>query len=179
MMSLSEQFQSLFEEQSDKAAAIVLEAPESEERDGLLLIMYAEGIGVGKDDTRALALAEKLKVSQTKWGEYAHLWLGDYYMGSNRGDDTDKAIDHYLEIGDTNGEAACRLADIFWNIWSDLDDESVRPEVEHTLFYYTELAAAYNPEYLLQLGHCYAIPIGCEKIESKAIACFEQFFKLK
>ena len=67
MMSLSEQFQSLFEEQSDKAAAIVLEAPESEERDGLLLMMYAEGIGVGKDDTRALALAEKLKVSQTKW----------------------------------------------------------------------------------------------------------------
>ena len=109
MKSLSEQFQSLFEEQPDKAAAIVLAAPESEERDGLLLMMYSEGIGVGKDDTRALSIAEKLYVIPTKWGEYAHLWLGDYYMDSARGDDTDKAIDHYLEIGDINGEAACRL----------------------------------------------------------------------
>lgn len=179
MKSLSEHFQCLFEKQPDKAAAIVLEAPESEERDGLLLMMYAEGVGVGKDDYRALALAEKLITSPTKWGEYAQLWLGDYYMDSARGDDTDKAMDYYLEIGDTNGEAACRLADIFWNVWSDLDDESVRPEIEHTLFYYTELAAAYNSEYLLQLGHCYAIPIGCEKSEPKALDCFEQFFKLK
>ena len=179
MKSLSEQFQSLFEEQPDKAAAIVLAAPESEERDGLLLMMYSEGIGVGKDDTRALSIAEKLYVIPTKWGEYAHLWLGDYYMDSARGDDTDKAIDHYLEIGDINGEAACRLTDIFWNAWSDLDDESERPEVEHTLFYYTQLAAAYNPEYLLQLGYCYATPIGCAKTESKALDCFEQFLKLR
>lgn len=179
MMSLSQQFQGLFEDQPDNAAAIVLGAPESEERDGLLLMMYAEGIGVAKDDARALAIAEKLNASSTKWGEYAHLWLGDYYMDSARGYDTDKAMDHYLEIGDTNGEAACRLADIFWNVWSELYDESVRPEVEHTLFYYSRLAAAYNPEYLLQLGHCYATPIGCEKIESKALACFEQFLKLK
>ena len=178
-MSLIEQFLSLFEKQPDKAAAIVFAAPESEERDGLLLMMYSEGIGVGKDDIRALALAEKLNASSTKWREYALLWLGDYYMDSTRGDDTDKAIDHYLEIGDTNGEAACRLTDIFWNVWRDLDDESVRPEVEHTLFYYTELAAAYNHEYLLQLGYCYATPIGCEKIESKAMDCFEQFLKLR
>lgn len=178
-MSLIEQFMGLFEEQPDKAATIVFAAPEGDERDGLLLMMYAEGIGVDKDDSRALALAEKLNVSSTKWREYAHLWLGDYYMDSTRGDDTDKAIDHYLEIGDTNGEAACRLADIFWNVWSDLDDESVRPEVEHTLFYYTRLAVDYNPEYLLQLGHCYATPIGCEKIESKALDCFEQFLKLR
>ena len=67
MMSLSQQFQSLFEDQPDNAAAIILGAPESEERDGLLLMMYAEGIGVAKDDARALAIAEKLNASSTKW----------------------------------------------------------------------------------------------------------------
>lgn len=178
-MTLAEKFQSLFEEQPDKAAAMVFDAQEGDERNGLLLMMYAEGIGVAKDDSRALSLAEELAASPTKWGEYAHLWLGEYYMDSSRGDDTDKAIDHYLEIGDTNGEAACRLSDIFWNVWSELDDESQRPEVEHTLFYYTQLAADYNPEYLLQLGHCYAIPIGCEKSDSKALDCLEQFLKLR
>lgn len=39
-MSLSEQFLNLFEGQPDKALA----APESDDRNGLLLIMYAEGI---------------------------------------------------------------------------------------------------------------------------------------
>lgn len=179
MMTLSQQFQSLFEAQSEKAAAIVLGAPESEERDGLLLMMYAEGIGIAKNEARALALAEKLNGSPTKWGAYAHLWLGDYYMDPARGDDTDKAIDHYMEAGDTNGEAACRLADIFWNIWKDLDDESVRPEIEHTLFYYTKLAADYNPEYLLQLGHCYAAPIGCPRSDPQALACYERFLSLR
>ena len=70
MKPLAEQFQSLFEEQPDQAAAIVLAAPESEERDGLLMMMYAEGIGVGKDDTRALAIAEKLAASPTSFGTH-------------------------------------------------------------------------------------------------------------
>ena len=64
-MSLSDDFHELIAEAEEhperlrEAAALVLEAPETAETNGLLALMYHEGIGVATDLDKACALAEK------------------------------------------------------------------------------------------------------------------------
>lgn len=64
-MNLTEKFHSLFDGHEDDTAAgqrifdIISSSPESGERDGLLALLYHDGIGVGKDLDRSFELAEK------------------------------------------------------------------------------------------------------------------------
>ena len=63
--------------------------------------------------------------TDSRWATPAHLWLGDYYMDSAQGGDPEIAVEHYEAIGETNGDAACRLSDYYWD---QLTVDAVIPE---------------------------------------------------
>lgn len=66
-MKLSDRFHQILSDTADesapaKAASLVIQAPDSPERNGLLALMYHEGIGVDVDLDRCFELAEKAAV---------------------------------------------------------------------------------------------------------------------
>lgn len=79
-MTLSDKFHKLIAEEDERpealreAAELVLNAPESGERDGLLALIYHDGIGVDADLDKSFGLAEKAAFK-------GHDGLGYYLLG--------------------------------------------------------------------------------------------------
>lgn len=114
---------------------------------------------------------EKCAGIESRWQEQAHLWLAEYFMDSARGGDPEVALDHYKAIADSNVEAACRLADYYWE-WVTTVDEYTQEEADE-LFKWTKKAAELNPEdYSAPLGYLYADGIGCDVRPDLAVEAF-------
>ncbi len=80
-MSLSDDFHAMLTGHEDDAsvhkqiASMVLAAPETPESNGLLALMYHEGIGVAPDCGRCFALAEKAAVKDDGLGCFLGLYV--------------------------------------------------------------------------------------------------------
>lgn len=189
MSSLTQRFFSLFNDlengasSPDAIASMLFSAPATPESNGLLSVIYHQGIGVKQDleksrkyaedayrggnmigyfmmgylsdnDQETAFYYEQCAESGTEWAAPAHQWLGDYYMGY--GGDPEKAVAHYEAIGEAEPQAAAALCDYYWhNPQLDADHSKV--------FHWTSTAARLNPhKFSYLLGCLYAEGKGCK-----------------
>ena len=194
-----------------RVAQLILSAPVTPESNGLMALMYHEGIGVPVNLDKSCELAEKAafdgndglgyfllgymcdnaetltyskdglsskydyndaigfytKCSEIKsrWQSHAHLWLGDYFMDSTRGDDPDTAVRHYETIADNNSEAAAKLSDYYWELRTFnavVPDEFKDDNLDAKIYKWTLKAVTSNPhDYSYRMGWIHADGIGC------------------
>lgn len=223
-MTLSDKFHELYSEIEEKPKVaneivkLVFKAPDSPERDGLLSLMYHEGIGVPVNLDKSFEFAEKSTENggdglgyymlgymcdnaetpdqadggprqkydhydaerffeicsklESRWKDYAILWLGDYYIDMAKGGDPEIGVEYYESIADHNADAAGNLSDYYWDLVMPeyLEDE----EWLSQLFKWTTVAAALDPEeYSYRMGWIYADGLGCEESFENAMKYFE------
>lgn len=224
MATLSDKFHALLKEAEvnpelhKEAAKIVLDAPDSPEKEGLLGLMYHEGIGIPVDFDRCFEHAEKAvdtggdplgyfllgymcdnietpdqadggprqkydhydaerfyekcAEQESRWKEYACLWLGDYFLDFAQGGDPDVGVEYYEQVAEFNADAAAALSDYYWDLIMPLylEDDEWRAQ----LFKWTKVAAELDPEeYSYRMGWIYADGLGCEKDDDMAIEYFK------
>ncbi len=227
-MTLSDNFHNLYSEIEDNPKVandivkLVFTAPDSAERDGLLSLMYHEGIGVPVNLEKSFELAESsvdkggdglgyymlgymcdnvetpdqadggprqkydhydaerfFEASSkldSRWKDYAILWLGDYYLDSAKGGDPEIGVEYYESIADHNADAAGALSDYYWGLIMPeyLEDD----EWTSQLFKWTSVAVELDPEeYSYRMGWIYADGLGCEKSYEKAMHFFEEAYE--
>lgn len=108
---------------------------------------------------------------ESRWKDYAILWLGDYYIDMAKGGDPEIGVEYYEKIAIHNADAAGRLSDYYWNLIMPeyFEDE----EWTSQLFKWTSVAAKLNPEkYSYRMGWIYADGLGCDRQPDKAIEEF-------
>lgn len=225
--SLTEKFDLMIENHTDDQEALknifnmIDQAPESGERDGLLALIYHEGIGVDPDLDKSFEFAEKAAFEkgdplgyyilgymcdnietpdqahggprqkydhydaerfyeicsrkESKWKIPACHWLGDYYMNSARGGDTEIGVEYYEKIANEDADAAAKLSDYYWDMvipYGNEDEYWTLP-----LFKWTKVAAQMDPEgYANQLGWLYADGIGCKQSFWLALKYFSEAY---
>lgn len=122
--------------------------------------------------------AERFMVKATQtdnpYAGDAHLWLGEYFMDSCRGDDPEEGIEHYKAAADMQCDEAVEFLAGYYLEQAQLaefEDEELNSE----LYHYQQLAAILNPNdqnYLY--GWLCAIGIGCPPSFHRACECFEE-----
>lgn len=226
-MTLSDRFHDMLCGHEDdpavqgEVAELVFNAADSPERDGLLALIYHEGIGVPGNMDKCFDFAEKAAFDggnglgyfmlgymcdnaetpdqaeggprqkydhydaerfyelsskiDSKWREFAILWLGDYYMDMAKGGDPEIAVEYYESIAENNAEAAGKLSDFYWNLIMPeyIEDE----EWTSKLFKWSRVAESLNPEeYTYRMGWIYADGLGCEKSSQQAVEKFAKAY---
>lgn len=158
-MTLSDKFHDLLKaDDNDAAANLVLHAPDSAERDGLLALMYHEGIGVEPDLDLCFERAEKASDGQDPLGYFIMGYMCDKAETPDQGTGGHRQkYDHY---------DAERFYELCAKLESRWKDTAVLWLAEH----YMDMAAGGDPE------------IGVEYYESiadhnaDAAACLSDYY---
>ena len=161
-----------------QVADMVISAADSPERDGLLALIYHEGIGVSSDLAASLEYAGRAVSRGDGLGCFL---LGYMYetgeAGAGHGEDD--AVHYYERCAGLDSrwqtQAIFRLSDCCHDAFTNAGnaDESIRRQ----LFKWTELAAGRDPKkYAARLGRLYEKGIGCVEDKEKAVDCYEDAY---
>lgn len=127
---------------------------------------FAKSLKEKYSHSDAARFYEMCVATDSPWAELAHLWLGDFFMDINHGNNSKEGIKHYEAIGEFNSEAAGKLSDYYWDQLKD-DNLSISPderkELEKKVYAWTLIASELNPhDYSYRMGCCYAEGIDCD-----------------
>lgn len=161
-----------------QVADMVIGAADSPERDGLLALIYHEGIGVPADLDKSFECAGHAAAGYEGLGCFLLGYM--YETGeAGAGNGEDDAVRYYERCAGLDSrwqtQAIFRLSDCYHYAFANAGnaDESIRRQ----LFKWTELAADRNPgKYAARLGRLYEKGIGCVEDKEKAVDCYEDAY---
>lgn len=126
------------------------------------------------DHYDAETFMERAAQSDSPWAVDAHLWLGDYFMDSCRGEDPEEGLAHYRAAAESDSvEAAEFLADYYDERaeWENFENE----ELNRNLYDCQRLAYELNPhDNARRYGLLLALGIGCRPSFRLARKCLEE-----
>lgn len=129
------------------------------------------------DQSDAVRFYEQCASTDSPWATQAHIWLGDYFLGMDRGSNPELAVEHYEAVADNNAYAASALCDYYWGFCDALPEDETDEELMKKVFHWTYKAYDLNPEdYAYQLGCVYEEGIGCKPSFAMAKKYFEEAY---
>lgn len=157
-------------------ADMVIGAADSPERDGLLALIYHEGIGVPADLDKSLECAAHAAAVDDGLGCFMLGYMCDNNETSGKyaPGDAVRFYERCAAIGSRwQGWAIFWLCDYYHDIFADV--EHADADLCARLFKWTEAAARHEPKkYAALLGRLYEDGTGCGPDKDKAVDCYEE-----